>query len=240
LSADRWADQDDDACVAAGDDLFRVGQYEPALLAYSRALRFNRDRPEAWVGQIRCLLCLGEYPEAVTWSDRALERFPQSADLLACKGLSLLNAGDVPEGIEYLDGAVEMRSPSAWVWLARGEGLLTTREETNAQRCFYKAQELRPKDPHLEMRIGIAYNRARRFARARPVLQWSVHTDSQNPLALYQLGLAHEGLGEREPALGMFERALALRQDYREAEEARDRVRRAGPLSRLWKRLRGG
>ena len=55
---DRWPDQDDDSCVRHGDALFRTGCYEPALLAYSRALRFNRDNADAWTGQVRCLLCL--------------------------------------------------------------------------------------------------------------------------------------------------------------------------------------
>jgi len=238
---ERWPDQDDRSCVASGDGLFRTGAYEPALLAYSRALRYNRDNAAAWVGQVRCLLCLGEYPEAVTWSSRALERFPEAADLLACKGLSLLYAGQIAEGVEFLDGAVEMRSPSAWVWLARGEGLLAARQnEDNAHRCFYKAQELSPRDPHLLLSIGIAYNRFRYYARARTPLQQSVHTEPNNPLALCQTGLMYEGLGERESAIGMFERALAAAPDYAEAHNALERARRAGVLSRLWKRMRRG
>src|SRR4051812_5779366 len=87
---DPWPNQDEHACIRQGDENFQQGLYEPALNAYSRALRFNRDMVEAWVGQIRCLICMGEYPEAVIWCDRALERFSQSSDLLACKGLALV------------------------------------------------------------------------------------------------------------------------------------------------------
>src|SRR3954447_2385178 len=121
---DEWPDLDEQGCMAAGEDQFQRGLYEAALIQYSRALRFNRDLAGAWLGQVRCLICLAEYREAVTWSSRALERFPASADLLAGKGLALVLSGDVGEGISYLDGAVEKRSPSPWVWLARGEALL--------------------------------------------------------------------------------------------------------------------
>ena len=134
-----------------------------------------------------------------------------------------------------------MRSPSAWVWLARGEGLLAARQnEENAHRCFFKAQELQPRDPHLLLRIGIAYNRVRSFARARTPLLQSVHTDPTNPLALFQSGLMYDGLGEREAAIGMFERAIATAPDYGDALVALERVRRAGVLSRLWHRLKNG
>lgn len=235
----RWPDQDEHACLATGDDLFRTGRYEPALLAYSRALRFNRDRVEAWVGQIRCLLCLGEYPEALVWSQRAQERFPQSADILACKGLALAHTGSLPEGTEYLDGAVGMRSPSPFVWLARGEGLLLSRHaEENAHRCFAKALELAPKDAHLELRIGIAYNRARLYARARASLQAAVHGDDRNPLALYELARTLEGLGERDAADGLYARALAVRPDYEAAANARDRIRNGGLVARLGAQFR--
>jgi len=152
------------------------------------------------VGQIRCLICLGEYPEAVTWGDRALERFPGSADLLACKGMALVLLGDGDQGREYLDGAVQLRAPSTWVWLARGESLLVMRQSLeNARRCFLKATELAPQDWHLQLRIGMAYNRAHMFSRAREPLLTAVQGSGDNPLALFHLGVAVEGLGQVTP-----------------------------------------
>ena len=156
---DPWPNLDEAGCLRAGDEAFDMGLYEAALTAYSRALRFNKGLPAAWLGQARCLICLGEYPEAVTWSTRALEKFFNSPDLLAAKGLALVLGGQPTQGMEFLDGAVGLRSPAAWVWLARGEGLLGAHSpEANASRCFLKAIELAPEDWRLEMRIGMAYN----------------------------------------------------------------------------------
>src|SRR5207247_5744554 len=129
--------------------------------------------------------------------DRALERFPDGPELLAAKGLALALSGDWGEGMAYSDGAVEMRSPSAWVWLARGEALLVARQpEMNARRCFLKAMELSPKDWHLELRIGMAYNRAGLSTQARGPLLSAVRIAGDHPLVLYHLGLASEKPGD--------------------------------------------
>src|SRR5438067_2414235 len=74
-SSDAWPDLDAPGCLAAAADQFDLGLYEAALLHYSRALRFDRELAAAWLGQVRSHICLGEYREAVLWSDRGLERF---------------------------------------------------------------------------------------------------------------------------------------------------------------------
>jgi len=231
---DAWPNLDEHGCVRMGDDEFQQGLYDSALTSYSRALRFNRNLPSAWVGQIRCLICLGEYPEAVTWSDRALERFKNNGDLLACKGLSLVLRGDVMEGMEYMDGALEQRSATAWVWLARGEALLAARQpEPNVNRCFLKAIELAATAWEVELRVGMAYNRAKLYARSQPHLLSAIQKAPTNPLALYHLGLAFEGLGDKRGAAGYYQRAITARRSFTEALTALERVRKRGFFATL-------
>jgi len=237
--ADDWPDLDDSACLRDGDENFYEGHYEPALNAYSRALRFNRDLPAAWLGQIRCLIEMGEFPEAVTWSDRALEKFPNHPDLLASKGLALMKMGDTVAGTEYSDGAVELRATSAWVWLARGECLLLAGQpEANVNRCFLKALEYSEGSNtwQSELAIGTAYNGVRKWASARRHLVAAQRLNTDHPVVLYQLALAQEGLGETRAAAGLLQRACEIRR-YPEARDALLRVRGANPVSQLWKRL---
>jgi tetratricopeptide (TPR) repeat protein len=250
-AVDSWPTLDEAGCLRAGDEAFDSGLYEAALTAYSRALRFNKSLAAAWLGQVRCLICLGEYPEAITWSDRALEKFFNSPDLLACKGLALTLAGMAVQGMEFLDGAVALRSPSSWVWLARGEGLLRTRQPAaNASRCFLKAMETAPDDWRTEMRVGIAYNGARLFALARtPLLSALRRVESDrhqrpgsstggNCLLLYHLGVAHEGLGDTAAAAGFYQRAAMARRSYVEAEQALSRVQATGAFSKIWRQFK--
>jgi tetratricopeptide (TPR) repeat protein len=236
---DRWPDRDEAGCLKSGDEQFYRGLYEPALNLYSRALRFNRDSAAAWVGQIRCLIEMGEFPEAVTWSDRAQERFPNQPDILACKGLALIKMLETEEGQEYSDGAVQLKAPSPWVWLARGESLLLTKQPAaNVHRCFLKALEY-SSDADVwrsELRIGMAYNRARQFTLARPHLQNALRGAPTNELALYELGLAQEALGEVQLAIGYFERACHIRR-FPEAADALRRAQHTNPISQWWRRM---
>ena len=226
---DPWPNLDEHGCLRMAEEQFDGGLYELALASYSRALRFNKDLSQGWVGQVRCLLCLGEYPEAITWSSRGLDRFPNSSDLLASKGLAMIFAGQRSEGMEFLDGAVQMKSPSAWVWIARGQGLLAIGQPAaNATRCFMKAYEAAPEEWRVAMRIGMAYNRCRMFAQSRPLLLSAVRQAPGNPLLLYHLGVAHEGLGDRRAAVGYYERAVAARRDYPEASAGLTRTRSRG------------
>lgn len=247
---DPWPTLDEAGCLRAGDEAFDSGLYEAALTAYSRALRFNKSLPAAWLGQVRCLICLNEYPEAVTWSDRALEKFFNAPDLLACKGLALVLSGQTSVGMEFLDGAVALRSPSPWVWLARGEGLLRTRQPVeNAARCFLKAVELAADDWRTEARVGMAYNGARLYGPARsPLVSALRRLESgrtagatpprENGLVLYHLGITHEGLGELALAAGYYQRALAARRHYVEAEQALSRVQATGMFSKVWRQIK--
>lgn len=235
---DPWPDLDEEACFRAGEEQFRLGLYAAALVFYSRVLRFNKGRVDAWVGQVRCLLCQREYREALTWSDRGLQHFRDAPDLLACKGLALVLAGKLSEGMEYLDGALEQRTAGTWPWLARGEALLAARErELNARNCFVKARELAPDDWTAELHIGIVYNMARFPEQAKPALLRALRHAEENPLVLYHLGLAEEGLGQWEAAAGCYRQALVRRRDFREAAAGLERVRRAGPLTRFWRGL---
>lgn len=237
--ADPWPNLDEDACIAAGDEAYSLGKYEVALSAYSRALRYNKDASAAWIGQVRCLISLGEYREAVVWANRALDRFPASANVLACKGLALALDGDIRQGMEYLDGAVEMRATSAFVWAARGESLLLAPNSAeNAHRCFLKALEIAPEDWSLMLRIAIAYNRAKLYGKARDLLQAASRFADRNPLVLFHLGASYEGLGQYAVATGYYQRALDSRGDFNEAKTALRRAQLSGPfgfLKRVWR-----
>lgn len=224
---DPWPNEDGQSCLAKGDALFNRGDYEAALTAYSRALRHDRQLIGAWSGQIRCLLRLGETFEARTWSERALEKFPNHPELLAAKGVALVRDGDRIQGLEFLDGAVQERNPTPWAWMHRAEGLLMLKEPIeNGSRCLLKAQEMAPADAGLWLQCGVIWNQNGHPARARTALLQSVRLDATNPFALYQCGLAHEQLGEKAAAAGYFQRAIAERPNYHAAADALERTRR--------------
>jgi len=67
------------------------------------------------------LIELGQHEEARLWSDKALERFPRDAELLAAKAVALARCGDTQGALAFSDSAIEERGDAPYVWLSRGK-----------------------------------------------------------------------------------------------------------------------
>lgn len=215
---------------------YRHGAYETALKQYARALREDPSLWEGWFGQVNCLLEIGELLEARTWSNKALERIPESPELLSAKALVLARMAEYPDARTLSDRAIAKKDPSPVVWLHRGLVLLALQPPGNAAYCFLKASEDSPNDSFLPLRIGMAYVEYGNFARAKPYLDQAVQGDSLNPLAWHILGKCFEGLFSETRAAECYEQALTFQPEFRkQVVDDLYRVRRGG----LWKRVFG-
>lgn len=108
------------------DKQFKEGDYEGALRSYSRALNEDPNLVDAWVGEVRCLIELGELEEARTWVNKGLELFPESAEMLSVKSWVLARTYGLEDALKLTDKAITKKGPSRFVWLARGFVLLYT------------------------------------------------------------------------------------------------------------------
>src|SRR6185436_12108099 len=118
---------------------------ESALRLYSKVLEYDPLDTNAWTGQVRMLIELGEFREAKLWADKALERFPHHPELLAAKAVALGRSGDLQGALAFSDAAIEERGDTPYVWLARADVLLA-REETRADYCLEEALLLAPRN----------------------------------------------------------------------------------------------
>jgi tetratricopeptide (TPR) repeat protein len=173
---------------------FENGNFESALRLYSKVLEFNADNAEAWAGQIRMLIELGEFREAKLWADKALEKFPHEAELLAAKAVALGRTGDLDGALIFSDAAVSERGDTPYIWLARGDVLLA-RGEKRADSCFEKALMLASGDwfiAWLAARIRVYYEH---FASALKLLQQAVEQRADHFLLWLELGQCQQALG---------------------------------------------
>ncbi len=75
-----------------GYKAFKIGDYKAAIKNYSEALNLNNYVKEGWIGQILCLLCLGQYEDVLTWASQA-EGFIKDSDFIAAKAFALNRLG---------------------------------------------------------------------------------------------------------------------------------------------------
>ncbi|MBI4422742.1 MAG: tetratricopeptide repeat protein [Elusimicrobia bacterium] len=195
---------------------YRRGAYEAALKVYGQALGEDAQLWEGWVGQVLCLVELGELAEARTWANKGLERFPQRPELQAAKALILAGQKEPAEAMELVDAAIGKKSPAPLVWLLRGQVLLRVEPGRGGEaRCFEKAFEAGDPGGTLALRAGISYLDAGEPAKAKDLLLAATEKDGENPLAWYALGRAFESLFVFGRAASCYERAMRLKPEFK-------------------------
>jgi tetratricopeptide (TPR) repeat protein len=214
---------------------FEMGRFEQGLRAYSKVLEFNPKNASAWTGQVRMLIELREFREAKLWADKALERFPHEAELLAAKAVALGRSGDMSGALAFSDASIEERGDTPYVWLARGDVMLA-RSERRANFCLEKALLLAPNDWFtlwLAARIRLYY---RQFVLAVKLLQQAVEWNTGHFLLWLELGRCQHALGLIGPAQHSLQQARLLNPESRETIVALTGLEEYG----LGSRLRGG
>ena len=180
--------------AAEAQSAFENGNFEAALRLYSKVLEFNPGNVSAWTGQVRMLIELAEFKEAQLWADKALERFPQHAELLAAKAVALGRAGELEEALALSDTAFEQKGDTPYVWLARADVLLA-RNEKRAEYCLEKALLLAPQDWFIAWLAGRIRYYYGQFAAALKLIQQAVEWRATHFLLWLELGRCQEALG---------------------------------------------
>ncbi len=218
------------------EERWREGRFEKALRSYGRALEHNPAMAEAWVGQVRMLLELGDAKEARLWADKALEQFRSHPDLMSAKAVALARMGSPDEAMKLSDAALAQQGETAWVWTARGEVLLA-RGQRNEEFCFAKAVALGPKYWWLRVVVARAYMTWHAAAVALKWLREAIALHAGSAYLWTQIGECQLALSMPGEARSSYVNAMALDADAPGAREAIIAVDAEEPASRLWRRI---
>ena len=205
--------------LAEATQAFEEANFEHALRSFAKVLEFNPQNAAAWTGQVRILIELGEFREAKMWADKALEKFPRDAELLAAKAVALGRSGDVKGALAFSDASIEEHGETPYIWLARGD-VLMARNEKRADYCFEKAHLLAPQSwfvHWLASRIRFYYQK---FALALKLAQQALALDSAQASVWLQLGKCQEALGMIGLAQTSLDQALQLNPHCSEARKS--------------------
>ena len=212
-----------------------AGDFELALRNYSRALERNSTFFQAWSGQVLMLIELGEYREAIVWSDKALELFPEHPELLAVKAVACARDGRTEKALAYSDNSIAKDNITSRVWLARAEVLLNRRSKV-AEGCVSKAVSISDNDgPVVRLEAGRLLSDKGDYYAALEYLRSAVDMLPKSALAWYELGCCQARLRQPEAELTL-RQCMKLRPGWHMAESALRRSRKRGFVRRLFRR----
>jgi tetratricopeptide (TPR) repeat protein len=217
------------------------GTFEPALRSYSAALRRETTLSEAWCGQVRCLVHLEEYTEAMTWGQKAAAVLPACPLTRSTFAYALARSGLAAEGMEKSDEAFELEEAEAdpYLWLERAVCLLGLQRQKSAEACLSKVNELRV-DADWQQRQAQEFLF---FGQAEPALEILNTVVASRPNRAYTwllLAQAYRQIGDSKRHARALSRASELR-PFWDLVQKEQRLGMPFPLwvRRLYQRLRG-
>lgn len=186
-----------------------AGDAETALRQYSAALGEDPLLLDAWIGQLRMLVELEEYPEAEMWAGKALEHYPDNPQILSVKAVALCRMGRTIEARDLSDAALANKGERELVWLCRGEVMMDDARAA-AEDCLEHAVRVSGSQSLTRLRAGIICCRHGRHKPALAYLEKTVAVLPQSAQAWYWLGMARRELGMESQALLAFRQAVDL------------------------------
>jgi tetratricopeptide (TPR) repeat protein len=194
------------------------GDFELALRNYSRALEANSQFLAGWAGQVQMLIELQEYKEAMMWSDKAMELFPEHPEFLSYKAIACFRDARFREAMAFSDNAISKDSPGPWAWLARTE-LLIKKNRRIAETCIPKAIACAGQQaPLIRLDAGRILVRYGLYASAMDFLSAAVRDFPKSAVVWLELGRCQRMLGYAH-AQTTLKQCHLLRPDWNIAEQ---------------------
>jgi tetratricopeptide (TPR) repeat protein len=211
------------------------GDFELGLRNYSRALEVNNLFLAGWAGQIRMLIELGEYKEAIVWSDKAMELFPEHPEFLSYKAIASFRDARFDKAMAFSDVAIGKDNPGPWAWLARAE-ILLKKNRNIAQTCIPKALACAGREaPLIRLEAGRILMRYRFYVLAMDFLSTAARDFPKSALAWLELGRCQRKLGNNQ-AKTTLEQCQTIRPQWDIAEKELAQMDK-GFLSKIFGRL---
>lgn len=209
--------RDQHTCMAEARSHYLEGDFEQSLRAYSEALKYDKGQFEAWAGQVRCLVALGDFREAKVWAEKACGLFSDVPILESARSRALAVNGLMAEAMTASDGALEKAEKTGLadphLWLERGACLLANNQLSSAQHCLDKAQEM-ANDPDWQQRVAYELLEG---GQATLALAWINQLVQQRPkraFAWLMKARCHRRLGQIEAAHQALNQAAELRPNW--------------------------
>lgn len=228
-------------CQAEAEAAMGRSELQMALRWYGRMLEHDPGQEVAWVGQVRALIEMGHFKQANVWADSGMERFPESPDLLAGKGVALGRLGQVQDAMPFSDMAVERGSANPYVWVARGDVLLAGGVRKNGAQavdCFDRARESAPGDWWIRWLIGRVDAFWKRHAPALKDAQEAAVLAPERVAVWILAAECQAALGLRDAAVQSYRQVLALQANHPEALDALEQLQQTSWLGNQLLRLR--
>ena len=217
------------------------GRATEEVHCYTEAIRFEPDDPLAYTCLAESYYFSGEIDKAITAWENVLERFPDETvkASLALADIYSVNVEDYENAITILSNALENFPSNKALRLCRFELFEESEREGELLADLEILANLFPDDTHIVLKLAFEYALRDKMEDAEKLGEYALSLDPDDyeaHLDLAGLYMCDYDNHKKKPAitkaLRYFNKAITLRGDYRDAEQARLLCMRAMALKR--------
>ncbi|MEC4983368.1 MAG: tetratricopeptide repeat protein [Oscillatoria sp. PMC 1068.18] len=206
--------QDAIAWLNYGNKLWRLQQYDEAILAFDRAIALNPKLYQAWYAKGLTLRFQKRYREAVIAFEQAITQSQENfAPAWRGKGQALIGLGANREALESLEAAIAISPDDFALHALRGEVLQELEANQQAISAYTQAIKIKP-HPWVYYNRGTVYSREGNNQAAIADFNRALDLKPNYAAAFNNRGNAHFEIGDEDEAIADYSQAVKLESNY--------------------------
>ena len=192
-----------------GEIKLRERDDSAAIDYFKKAASLAEWNSQLWVRLGGILYDNRKYSEAVTFMDKAVEKFPNDFTINLIYGLSLSQDNQNEKAKVYLQRALNINPDDLTTLSALGYSLNQLKENDEAIRLLQKALAIQPDNVQIIGQLALIYDSKKNFKMSDSLYYHALSVDSTNTLILnnFAYSLSERGI-KLEEALKMSKRAV--------------------------------
>ena len=177
----------------------------------------ENDTEQNWLNRAEKALKGGQYEEAITYSDKAIEIDPKSAKAWNNRGIALVKLGNNEEAIQSFDRVIELNPQFAESWYNKGSTLKSLGKYEEALQSYNKAIELNPQDADFCNGKGVTLVKIGKYEEALQSYNKAIELNPRDSNFWNNKGEVLTQQGKFEEAIQAFHKAIEINPRFAEA-----------------------
>jgi tetratricopeptide (TPR) repeat protein len=207
------------AYLNKGYALEGLNKASEAIELYDKAIKYDPNNIKAYIYKADILNNQSKYSEAIELYDKAinLSKDKGNIDALAGKGDALCNMGKYEDSVKCFDKAIDLAPDNHEIYVFKARSLYYLEKYKESKECLDKALDIDKKSSYAKLWKAKNLAMNEEYEKAEELCKQVLDADSSNTFAYDVKGCIYLNQSRFKEAINMFDKAISIEPDYREA-----------------------
>lgn len=184
---------------------------------YKRGLAFNNKNTDIWYNLGNLYFDLKNYDRAIACFKRVLYLKPDDIKALNNMAITYYKKGEKERGIKLLEQVIQQYPDRQKGYIDLATIYMKAKEFAKAEQVIKRGLEIK-EDPEFYFVLGNMEYERKKYQKARKYYKRMIELAPNDPRGYNNLALVEIAMGNERTAIELYEKALEINPDYREAK----------------------